>query len=220
MSSLSNAERWKKRILLTPFIPDQPIIEGFPGLTPAVMFDRWLALPQRTLRNLQRKLAHEFGPKLPLNKISQICEDDRWRERAFALQLQLEAETNKAAYESIREGAVRRRAEALEVVGEVFDKVLLGCRKLVESKKFATQCESGDPLQLQRLIKSLHSLADLQARVMPDWHGPAGEGGDVLPALDGPLSPLDLAAQLQRLASRRPLLELRAEPQEPPTVME
>lgn len=188
----------------TPYSGDLPI-------TIEEMFEVWLRLPERDLRTLQKVIKAKLGIKPTLAKLQKIATLHHWVDKAFAAEMLHEQQTNKEAYESIREKQVRRRAESLEIVGEIYDKTLRSARVLVNSKHFQKVLElRGTPRDLQTMVNSLLRIAELQERMMPVYAGPEGpEPGNTNPLLDGPVNPLSLAQELQRLANRQSLNEIR-----------
>jgi hypothetical protein len=197
-------------------LPDRVVHEiGGQKITENELFEAWLRLPgARSLRNLQKYMLATHSVKFTLAFLSKRQAEGRWIEKAFAVEMLQEAETNRAAFETIRDSQVRRRAESMEIVGQVYDRVLRGCKTMVDSPQFERKLttEAG-PVQLKALIANLLSLQELQEKAMPVWGGPAGEPvvSDERELLEGPLDPLGLVSRLQALSKRQPLLELRAD---------
>ena len=180
------------------------------------IFEAWLKLPgERTLRNLQRWMLHVWGFKPPLSKLAALSEANRWRERAAVIELSQDAEINREAFLTLKDRMVRRRAETLDIIAQIGDKLLRDTAKACQSRAFTKAIEDrASPFMVGQMINNLLKLAALQERVLPVWGGPAGDPGastgDAGDLLSGPINPLDLALGLQALARRKPLLELRA----------
>lgn len=174
------------------------------------LFELWLALPDKRMRTLQAVIRHRHRVKVPLTRLYAARDHGSWLERAYAAELMIEAETNKAAFELVRERAVRRRAEAMGIIAEVYDENLRACKAMTKSAHYQAAIAKGGPKEMGQIIKNMAGLMDLQARIMPIFNDPLpGADGSAPPAIEGPMDPATLADQLHKLANRVSVADLR-----------
>lgn len=179
-------------------------------VTEEAAFEMWLRLSVKDLRILQRQIQHLHQVKIPMTVLSAWRDRNDWVERGFRMAMTLEAEVNRAAFETIQGRLVRNRADSMMLVSEIYNEMLKKTALLVQSDVMH-RYYTGNMASPKVLLDSLTALEKLarvyQTLLPPTRHS---EDGDVEAdtAIPATVDPLRLAEQLTAMVNRPRVQEL------------
>lgn len=173
-------------------------------------FELWLKTPKRDLRTLQKHIEHRDKIKIPMNVLTRWHVTANWVERAIHIDTMLDAELNIEAFDSIHGRLVRRRAETMELLSSGYDMLMRKSIGMIQHNNYDWHFSDGaSPDVLLKTLGAMEKIVALQNSMMPVAPHRGEEEGDAELLVAGPIDPLTMAARLQALVRKKPLLELR-----------